>query len=71
MSEPGTVTDIFEVPEPSDFDLDNLAEIMRGMGDWFDAMLFRLINKADNANLERLRMAYPLHVQAVERWPGR
>jgi hypothetical protein len=58
----------FEVPEPSTFDVENLSEILRGMGDWFDAELFRLIRHADGQNTELLRMVYPLHVQAYERY---
>lgn len=58
----------FEAPEPSDYDLAHLADILAGEGDWFDAMLFRLILKADGANTELLRMAYPFHVRAYEKW---
>lgn len=57
----------FEVPEPSDFDVENLDRILGGMGDWFSAQLFRLIAKADPGNRDRLRMAFPFHVQAYER----
>lgn len=55
-----------DMPEPSDFDLDNLRDILAGDYDWFDAYLFRLILKADGHNKERLRMVYPLHVKAFE-----
>lgn len=58
----------FEVPEPSDFDVENIDHILGGMGDWFGAHLLRLIAKADLGNRDRLRMAFPFHVQAYERY---
>jgi len=59
----------YEVPTPSDYDVANLSDILTGrVGDWFDAELFRLIRHADGENRELLRMVYPLHVQAYERY---
>ena len=39
-----------------------------GKADWFSAVLFRLILKADGHNTERLRLGFPEHVAAVEEW---
>lgn len=52
----------------SDFDRRNIGPIMAGEGDWFSAVLLRLIAKADLANRSRLRLVYPEHVQAYEEW---
>lgn len=41
---------------------------MSGKGDWFTSHLLRLIAKADLMNRERLRMGFPDHVAAYERW---
>ncbi len=51
---------------PSPHDRGRVGEILRGDGDWYGAMLFRLIAKADRANLAILKKAYPVHVAAVE-----
>ena len=45
-----------------------MADILAGYGDWFSAQLLRLIAKADYNNRERLRTAFPEHVQAYEDW---
>ena len=69
MSAPDQENPFGPVPEPSDFDLEHLREILTGqLGDWFDADLFRLIRHADGTNRELLRMVYPLHVRAYERY---
>ncbi len=51
---------------PSGHDKARVGKILRGDGDWFGAMLFRLIAKADRGNIAILRKAYPVHVAAVE-----
>lgn len=52
----------------SPHDMANFDRIVRGYGDWFSAELVRLIAKADKENRERLRIAFPDHVEAYERW---
>jgi len=50
----------------SNFDRENMEELLAGHGDWFSAKLMRLIMKADRENKERLRLAFPDHVQAYD-----
>lgn len=52
----------------SDFDIKNMDRIMVGHGDWFTAQLLRLIAKADEDNIERLRKGFPEEVEIVGRW---
>lgn len=52
----------------SDFDRARMADILAGMGDWFSADLLRLCAHADRENLERLRIAFPDHVNAYLDW---
>jgi len=52
----------------SDFDRQNVKAILNGHGDWFGADLLRLIARADSENRERLRLAFPSHVEAYEAW---
>lgn len=52
----------------SDYDREHLTDIILGLGDWFDAKLFRLIAKADARNRSLLRKAYPEHVRVFEEW---
>jgi hypothetical protein len=52
----------------SEYDRTNIHEILQGHGTWFSAMLIRLIAHADSDNRERLRQAFPEHVQAYEDW---
>jgi hypothetical protein len=54
--------------EPSEFDKAHVGEILRGHGDWFGADLLRLIVHADPVNRERLRRAFPEHVELYESW---
>ncbi len=51
-----------------DFDKKNLQLILEGHGDWFTAMLLRLIAKADGINREKLRAGFPGEVKAYESW---
>lgn len=54
---------------PSDFDVANMTEIITNdFGDWFSADLLRLIRHADSENREKLRLVYPEHVAAYEKW---
>lgn len=39
-----------------------------GTNDNFNALLFKLIRKADNTNLEALRKSFPLQVAVYEAW---
>ena len=41
---------------------------MGNYGDWFSSHLLRLIAKADKVNRERIRLGFPDHVAAWERW---
>jgi len=52
----------------STHDRENFGRIMEGYGDWFSAVLLRLIAKADWQNRTRLRLGFPEHVQAYEEW---
>ena len=45
-----------------------MAAAMGGYGDWFTSHLLRLIAKADKENRERIRLGFPDHVAAYERW---
>lgn len=52
----------------SNYDRYHIGDIVAGSGDWFSAVLLRLIAKADLENRELLRKVYPEHVQAYEEW---
>lgn len=54
--------------KPSEYDQANIHIIMNGYGDWFSARLLRLCQKADPANLERIRRGFPDHVALYEQW---
>ena len=41
---------------------------MGSHGDWFTSHLLRLIRKADPQNRELIRLGFPDHVAAYERW---
>jgi hypothetical protein len=41
-----------------------------GSGDWFTVKLLALIAKADLSNRARIRLVYPMEVEAYERWCG-
>lgn len=50
-------------------DVANLGLIVSDQhGDWFTAHLLRLIKKADARNREKLRLAFPEEVAALELW---
>lgn len=53
---------------PSEYDKAHITQILNGEGDWFSALLFRLIHKADDDNMRKLRQVYPDHVAAYEAW---
>lgn len=53
---------------PSAYDIAHIEDILYGEGDWFSAKLLRLIAKADEDNLERLRKGFPRHVEVLELW---
>jgi hypothetical protein len=52
----------------SNYDQNNIGNILCGEGSWFTANLLRLISKADNNNLELIRKGFPEEVAAVETW---
>ncbi len=45
-----------------------MAAAMGSYGTWFTSHLLRLIAKADTENRERIRLGFPDHVAAYERW---
>lgn len=49
----------------SDFDKANVDKIMKGMGNWFSAEIFRLMGKADLTNRMKLATAFP---EIYEEW---
>lgn len=52
----------------SDYDRENINEIMEGHGDWFSAQLLRLLQKADLGTREQVRRGFPDHVRLYEEW---
>ena len=50
----------------SNYDKANIGSILAGEGSWFTAYLIRLISKADEQNLARLKVAFPEEVDAVK-----
>lgn len=50
----------------SNYDRNNIGNILCGEGSWFNAKLLRLIAKADDNNLELLRKGFPHEVACVE-----
>lgn len=59
-----------EVPELDTYERANVHRILAGHGEWFSARLLRFIKESapDRRNLERLRLAFPDHVEAVRWW---
>ena len=49
----------------TEYDKENIMEILHGNGTWFTADLFRLIAKADGANRLKLAQSFPAEVNAV------
>jgi hypothetical protein len=49
----------------TDYDKENITEILYGTGTWFTAELFRLIAKSDNINRAKLAIVYPQEVNVV------
>ena len=49
----------------TEYDKENITEILHGKGTWFTANLFRLIAKADGENRVKLAKAFPEEVNAV------
>jgi hypothetical protein len=52
----------------SAYDEHNIGSLLAGEGTWFNAHLLRLIAKADNSNMEKLRKGFPEEVKAVEEY---
>lgn len=52
----------------SEFDRENIDEIMKGHGTWFTARLLRLCQQADANNLAKLQQAFPEEVGAYLKW---
>ena len=51
----------------TDHEKNNIDEIIRGEGDWFNAHLIRLIAKADAKNRKKLYWAFPSVVEYVHK----
>ena len=49
----------------TEYDKENITEILHGTGTWFTAELFRLIAKSDTMNRAKLAMVYPQEVNVV------
>lgn len=49
----------------TEYDKENITEILHGKGTWFTAELFRLIAKSDALNRAKLAIAYPHEVNVV------
>ena len=52
----------------TEYDIDNLAQILAGEGTWFTAKLLRLISGADKQNREELFKVYPKEVSIVHHY---
>lgn len=52
----------------SQYDRENIGDIVAGHGTWFTAVLIRLIAKADVINRAGLAKAFPEEVEAYQRW---
>ena len=52
----------------TDYDRENIGEIIHGKGTWFTANLFRLIVKADAENRRKLFNAFPEEVEVVHQY---
>ena len=52
----------------TDYDRENVGEIIHGKGTWFTANLFRLIVKADAENRRKLFNAFPEEVEVVHQY---
>ena len=49
----------------TEYDKENITEILHGTGTWFTAELFRLIAKSDSLNRDKLAVVYPEEVNVV------
>ena len=52
----------------TEYDKENITEILHGKGTWFTADLFRLIAKADSENRLKLHEAFPKEVEVVHQY---
>ena len=52
----------------TEYDRENIGEIIHGKGNWFTANLFRLIAKADSNNRRKLFNSFPVEVEAVHQY---
>ena len=52
----------------TEYDKENITEILHGKGTWFTADLFRLIAKADSENRLKLHEAFPAEVEVVHQY---
>ena len=52
----------------TDYDRENVGEIIHGEGNWFTAKLFRLIVSADSNNRRKLFNSFPTEVEVVHQY---
>ena len=52
----------------TDYDRENVGEIIHGAGNWFTAKLFRLIVSADSNNRRKLFNSFPTEVEVVHQY---
>ena len=52
----------------TEYDKENITEILHGTGTWFTAELFRLIAKSDSNNRAKLSNAFPEEVAFVHKF---
>lgn len=52
----------------SDYEKENMSDILLGKGDWFGAKLLRLIAVADKENRYFLELGFPDYVEAYEKF---
>lgn len=51
-------------------DVENIARLLGGEGDWWSCHFVRLVARSDFERRRRLRLAFPHHVEVVERHLG-
>jgi hypothetical protein len=52
----------------TEYDRDNVGEIIHGKGTWFTANLFRLIARTDANNRRKMFNAFPAEVEVVHQY---
>ena len=52
----------------TEYDKENIGEILAGHGTWFTAKLLRLISSADKPTKHQMHLAFPKEVEAVHKF---